>query len=410
MSELVRFNGSTGHQLVGRLDSPAGSPAACALFAHCFTCSKDLRSARTISRALAERGFAVLRFDFTGLGESAGDFAETDFRSNVEDLVAAADWLRSHHEAPSLLVGHSLGGAAVLVAAERIPEARALVTIGAPSDTEHLLSGLLASAPDESERAAGSGHHRVTLGGRSFEIGQQLLDDLAQSHVTRRLAHLRRALLIMHSPRDEIVDVDHARRLYEGAKHPKSFVSLDDADHLLTRTSDARYAADVLAAWSSRYLPPEAELADEQSTPPAGKVRVRGTGENFFTEIHSQRHRIAADEPRSIPLGTDRGPNPYELLLSALGACTSMTLGLYARRKGWPLEAIEATLEHRRVHAKDCEGCESVEGLIDRIAIDLRLEGDLDAEQRQRLVEISERCPVHKTLTSETRISTRLQE
>ncbi|REJ73413.1 MAG: alpha/beta fold hydrolase [Acidobacteria bacterium] len=410
MNDRIRFTGSSGEQLVGRIDAPASTPRAWALFAHCFTCSKDLRAARNVSRALAERGFAVLRFDFTGLGESEGDFADTTFRSNVDDLVAAADWLRAEHSAPTVLVGHSLGGAAVLVAAERIPEARAVATLGAPSDTEHLRSGLLAPAVEAGPLGDGE-RRQVTLAGRSFEVGKELLDDLAEDHLGPRLARLRRALLVMHSPVDEIVGVDHARRLYEAAKHPKSFVSLDDADHLLTRAEDARYAADVLAAWASRYLEETADAAADSDTAPAeGTVRIVGRGEDFLTHVHTAEHTLIADEPTSVPKGTDLGPNPYELLLAALGACTSMTVGMYARRKQWPLEGIELTLTHGRVHAEDCEECESAEGQVDRIEVVLTLHGDLDADQRQRLLEISQRCPVHKTLTTETRVTTELAD
>jgi putative redox protein len=403
--ERVRFPGARGQQLAARIDRPADEPRAWALFAHCFTCSKDLKGARWISRALAEQGIGVLRFDFTGIGESEGDFSDTDFSSNLDDLVAAADFLRAAQRAPKILVGHSLGGAAVLAAAARIPEAVAVATLAAPSDPAHLGGTLLRLAP-ELER---SGRAELTLGGRSFLIRRELLDDLAAQRLEPAIARLGRALLILHSPTDDTVGIEHAARIYQAARHPKSFVSLDDADHLLSRERDARYAATVLAAWASRYAPGVSEeLRDAPEAAVArGEVVVRGGRSGFLQEVLAGPHRLRADEPRESG-GSDLGPNPYDLLLAALGCCTSMTLRMYADRKGLPLEQVEVRLRHSRIHAEDCAECETKEARVDLIEREIALAGALSGEARQRLLEIADRCPVHRTLSGEIAIRSRL--
>jgi putative redox protein len=404
-SEHLRFPGSRGQSLAARLDSPAGTPVAYALFAHCFTCSKDLKAAGWISSALTARGIAVLRFDFTGIGESEGDFAGTDFSSNVDDLVAAADFLRRERAAPSLLVGHSLGGCAVLAAAERIPEARAVSTIGTPSETEHLKQALVRLAPDLEAR----GEAEVHLGGRPFRVRRELLDDLQEEHLRGVLERLHKALLIFHSPVDNIVGIDHARRLFEMAKHPKSFISLDMADHLLSEERDARYVGEVLAVWAGRYL--EVEEAEGETKPDlgaAGEVLVVGSAHGFTQEIVAHRHRLIADEPAEVG-GTDAGPTPYDLMLGGLGACTSMTLRMYADRKGLPLEGVKVRLRYSKVHAVDCVDCETKVAKIDHIDREIELLGTLDDVQRQRLLEIADRCPVHRTMTSKIDIVTRLR-
>jgi len=398
----VRFPGSEGVELVGRLERPEGPPRAYALFAHCFTCSKDLKAVGWISKALVERGLGVLRFDFTGIGESAGDFADTDFRSNLEDLVAAADFLRSELRAPQLLIGHSLGGAAVLAAAGEVPEAQAVATLGAPSDTDHLRETLLSQAPELEEK----GEAEIRLGPRSFRIKKKLLEDLAEDHLSGAIGSLDKALILFHSPVDAIVGIDHARRIYEAAKHPKSFISLDDADHLLTREADARYVGEVLAAWAGRYLEERVEEREDAESP-EGEVIVLGGAEGYAQDISVRQHVLRSDEPASVG-GEDTGPTPYELLLAALGACTSMTLRMYADRKEWPLEGVRVALEHAKIHAEDCSHCETEKGKIDRIRRDIEVRGDLTEEQRERLLEIADKCPVHRTLSGEIDIASKL--
>src|SRR5262249_33738662 len=401
-SRPVSFPGAFGTRLAARLDAPGREPLAYALFAHCFTCSKESKAAATISTALAERGIAVLRFDFTGLGGSEGDFANTNFSSNVDDLVAAADYLRRERSAPLLLAGHSLGGTAVLAAAARIPEAVAVATLGSPFEPEHVLGLLKGSvAKIESE-----GDAEVDLAGRSFRIKRQFLDDIRAQKVGAALAQLRKALMVMHSPRDAIVSVDNASKIFLAAKHPKSFVSLDPADHLLSNRADAGFGGQLLAAWASRFGPaPRAEAAPSAQP---GKVLVRETREGKFSnQVFVGPHVIHADEPVASG-GLDTGPGPYDLLAASLGACTSMTLRSYADLKGIPVERVSVELEHGKIHAADCAECETREGRIDRFDRTITLEGDLDPQQRAKLLEIADKCPVHRTLHSEVLIKTQL--
>jgi putative redox protein len=375
---------------------------AFALFAHCFTCTKDVLAARRIAGGLAAAGVAVLRFDFTGLGSSEGDFANTSFSSNVEDLVCAADYLRSSYEAPVILIGHSLGGAAVLATASRIPEVKAVATIGAPADVAHVLHQFGGSL----DQIRSEGEGEVRLAGRPFRIRRSFVEDAEGQRLEDHIRMLGRALLVMHAPRDEVVGIDNASRIFLAARHPKSFVSLDDADHLLTRRADARYVGAVLAAWASRYLPQSPMDAAAGVTD--GTVRVRETGAGKFQqEITVGPHRWLADEPASAG-GQDSGPSPYDLLVAALGSCTAMTLRLYADAKKLPLERVGVELRHEKIHAADCSECETREGKIDRIDRVLELEGPLDAAARQRLLEIADKCPVHRTLHGEVRVSTRL--
>ncbi|MPZ11375.1 MAG: alpha/beta fold hydrolase [Kiloniellaceae bacterium] len=399
-SVKVTFIGSGGENLAARLDLPQGPPRAFALFAHCFTCNKDVFAAARIAGGLAERGIAVLRFDFTGLGASDGDFANTNFSSNVEDLVRAADFLRDSYEAPKLLIGHSLGGAAVLAAAGRVPEAQAVATIAAPADPAHVA----AHFTEVRAEIEAAGEAEVLLVGRPFRIKKQFLEDIETQKLDAALAGLRKALMVFHAPRDATVGIDNASRIFLAAKHPKSFVSLDDADHLLSRKSDAIYVAEVLAAWADRYLG-EAETAPAPPVP-AGRVVVEETGEGKFTQrVAVGAHVLRADEPQSAG-GLDSGPSPYDFLLAGLGACTSMTLRLYAERKGLALEKTRVTLSHARIHAEDCATCETKEGKIDRIERVIEMTGDLSAEERRRLLEIADKCPVHRTLRSEILIDT----
>jgi putative redox protein len=398
-AEKFDFFNARGQRLAGLLDRPPGEARATALFAHCFTCGKDLSGARRIAKGLTGLGIAVLRFDFTGLGASEGEFSDTTFSSNVADLVAAADELRKVKQAPAILIGHSLGGAAVLAAAAQVEESRAVVTIGAPSDAAHVTGLFKSGRPDTDAR----GDIEVSIGGRPFRIGRGFLADIAEQELGRHIAALRKALLIFHSPTDEIVGIENASRIFTAARHPKSFVSLAGADHLLSRQSDAAYVANVIAAWAERYLDmaPAAGQTEE-----AGLVTVRETGEGHLQqEVTAGTHRFLADEPVAAG-GGDSGPNPYDFLLAALGACTSMTLRLYAEHKQLPLDRVTVRLRHGRIYAADCETCETKEGKIDQIERAITLEGTLDVSQRARLLEIADKCPVHRTLTSEVVIKT----
>ena len=404
--ERVEFPGSQGEPLAGRLELPDGDPLAYALFAHCFTCGKDAVAATRISRALTSAGIAVLRFDFTGLGQSGGDFANSNFTSNVEDLVRAASFLGATRQAPSILIGHSLGGAAVLAAAAGIPEVRAVVTIGAPADPRHIL----ALIGDQLAGLNNSESVEISLGGRPFKVGRQFLDDLDSHSQHERIAHLSAALLVLHSPTDQIVSIDNAREIFDAAHHPKSFVALDGADHLLTNAVDAKFAADIISAWVTRYVPTlRTGIATETGSPvlEPGTVRVTENGTGPYGQtITTGEHTILADEPQ--PIGAGTGMSPYDLLLAGLGACTSMTLRMYAQRKKWPLDKVEVTLKHSRVHADDCATCDTVPAVMEQIDRTIVVFGELSDEQCESLLAIADKCPVHRTLHANVSVLTRI--
>ncbi len=386
-TERFQFTGEGGHQLAAALDTPDGAIHAYALFAHCFTCGKDVLAAKRIAVALAARGIAVLRFDFTGLGSSEGDFANSTFSSNTR-------------KAPAILIGHSLGGAAILAAAGQVPEAKAVVTIAAPSDPAHVTHLL----KDRIEDIRTQGKVDVQLAGRPFQIKREFLEDVAEHNLMAHVAKLHKALLIMHSPTDDTVGIDNATNIFVAARHPKSFVSLSGADHLLSGKRDAAYVADVIAAWAERYVDPVA-AADVGEAP--RNVVVRETRASKFQQtVTTGPHRMLADEPVAAG-GQDTGPGPYDFVLAGLGACTSMTMRMYADRKSLPLERVTVTLKHSRIHAEDCAECETKEGMLDQIDRVIGIEGALDADQRKRLMEIADKCPVHRTLTSEIRIVTK---
>ncbi|WP_346898454.1 alpha/beta fold hydrolase [uncultured Roseibium sp.] len=400
----VEFEGAQGARLAARLDLPAGKIRAFALFAHCFTCSKDIAAARNIAGALNEQAIAVLRFDFTGLGGSGGDFSSTGFSTNIEDLKRAAAYLKDHFEAPQLLIGHSLGGAAVLSVAGALPEVRAVATIGAPGDAAHVLK----SFHGDLETIRKDGQGTVELAGRSFQVRKEFVDELEEHALHEKVRQLKKALLIMHAPRDEVVGIDNATEIFVAARHPKSFVSLDNADHLLTRPEDAAYAARVISAWASGYLDAVAETGTSAE---ADHVEVVETGlGKYQAMIASGRHRLLADEPEDVG-GLNSGPSPYDYLSAALGACTVMTLRMYADHKNLPVTKIATTVSHGKVHAADCEDCgEEMRkngGRIDRFERRIAVEGDLDEATRARLLEIADKCPVHKTLKSGAAIVTK---
>ena len=400
-SERVEFPGAGGQTLVGSLEMPPGEPRAYVLFAHCFTCTRNIRAAVNITQALAAEGFAVLRFDFTGLGESEGDFADTNFSSNVDDLMAAARFMEQHYSAPAVLVGHSLGGTAALQAAVQLDSTVAVATIGSPARAHHVQSLF----SDAQQQIAEQGEAEVKLAGRPFTIRQQFVDDLEKQPLPDTLKQLRRALLVMHAPLDDIVSIDNAAEIFQSALHPKSFISLDNADHLLSNERDSRYAGQVLAAWASRYLPAQ------QSQPAAvaeGTVRAVTQG-GYLTELQAGVHRLVADEPAAVG-GSNLGPTPYGLLSAALASCTSMTFRMYANHKKLDVTRIEVNVDDERIHAEDCEECESAEGFAHRFERTIRIDGDITAAQRQRMLEIADRCPVHKTLESEIVIRSRLAD
>jgi uncharacterized OsmC-like protein/alpha/beta superfamily hydrolase len=399
-SAKIEFPGAIAGKLAARLDLPA-KPRACALFAHCFTCGKDIFAAARIAEGLTAHGIAVLRFDFTGIGSSEGEFANTNFSSNVGDILAAADYLRRNHMAPALLIGHSLGGAAVLAAAPHISEARGVVTIGAPSTAAHIVDNF---AADVAEIVA-KGTAEVTLAGRTFTITKQFLDDVASQDFLKDVARMKKALLVCHAPRDEYVGIDNANEIFVAARHPKSFLSLDSANHLLNRREDAIYVADVIAAWASRYL--AAIEATDRPLPP-GLVEVSETRAGRYVQtVRAGRHLLVADEPVTVG-GNDMGPGPYDYLLAALGACTSMTMRMYAERKGVAVERFSVRLSYRKTHAQDCADCETKEGDVGEIAREISIEGDLPETVRQRLMDIADKCPVHNTLSREIKIRSRL--
>ena len=405
MTQKVEFTGSQGDMLAARLDSPPTTPRAYALFAHCFTCSKDVFAASRIARALTAEGIAVLRFDFTGLGGSDGEFANTNFSSNIQDLVQAADFLRQEFQAPQLLIGHSLGGAAVLAAAHDIPETHAVVTIGAPADIEHVLDNLGTCL----ETVEKEGTANVSLAGRKFTIKSQFVDDVREQDQEQRIRSLKKPLLIFHSPVDQIVGIENATKIFVAAKHPKSFISLDKADHLLSRREDAVYVAEVMAAWASRYLP---QAAPEKSTDHTHEaVQVAETGEGKYQQkVVSGKHQLLADEPESVG-GNDTGPSPYDYLSIALGACTTMTLRMYADHKGYNIGKLSVKISHAKIHARDCEDCgEGKTGRIDRFERTISIEGGVPENLAEKLLTIADKCPVHKTLLHSSVVATRFDE
>ena len=398
-TEKLTFTGHAGDTLAARLDLPNGPHLATAIFAHCFTCSKDITAARRIAARLSSMGIAVLRFDFTGLGHSEGEFENTNFTSNVDDLIAACEALEARGMSPSLIIGHSLGGAAVLKAAPQMPSIKAVVTIGAPFDPAHVTHNFADAIP----QILDEGVAEVSLGGRPFRIGKSFVDDIGQATLTASIAKLGAALLVLHAPRDATVGIENASSIFLAAKHPKSFVTLDDADHLITDPSDAEYAADVIAAWSKRYL--QLPDAPKPADIPEGVLRVtEADAGGFLQDVQSGPHHLLADEPAKFG-GTNKGLTPYGFVAAGLGACTSMTIRMYARRKGWPLSGVSVDITHAKEHAADASDPGAKVDHFDRT---IHLSGDLSDEQRAKLLEIADKCPVHRTLERTSTVSIHL--
>ncbi len=398
----LTFPNQAGLQLAAKLDLPLGErPRAFAIFAHCFTCGKNLRGARNISQALTMEGFAVLRFDFSGLGESDGAFFDSNFSTNVQDIYAAAAYLAAEHEAPRLLVGHSLGGAAVLLAGGSIDSVQAIATVGAPAQPAHIKQ-LFATLE---ARIHAEGEAKVEIAGRPFVLRRQFLEDLDTTDLGENIAKLKKALLILHSPQDQTVGDENAREIYQAARHPKSILSLDQADHMLMKKGDALYTGRMIGQWATRYL----DLSEGAPLTTDRQAAVRTGPVGYTTDIRTGQHTLLADEPAEVG-GDDLGPSPYDLLLAGLGACTSTTLRMYADRKGWPLKEVRVHLEHYKDYPADQGQSEHGDTKLDHIDRVIEIEGDLDHTQRQRLLEIADRCPVHRTLHSEIRVQSSLRE
>lgn len=398
----ITFKSSNGLNLAGHLYLPVdGRPSFYAVFAHCFTCTKNFKAVSRICRSLSDEGIAVLSFDFTGLGNSEGEFESSTFSSNMSDLSDAVQFLKEAYEAPSLLIGHSLGGAAALYAVSGLPSITALVTIGAPADpahVTHLLDG-------DMDRIRREGKARVRIGGRPFTISKEFVEDLNQEPINDFLKSSRKSLLVLHSPQDEIVGIENAQKIFSAAFHPKSFVSLDGADHLVSDEADARYIGQLIATWSSRYV---AMLPFQKNETKGHPVFVRLSGKTGYqTEIKTPYHHLLADEPEEVG-GDNSGPTPYDLLMASLGSCTAMTIQMYSRRKKWDLDEVRVFLDHHKVHREDSAHSEKTESKVSQFTRKISLDGDLDADQRQRLLEIANRCPVHRTLEEDILVHTEL--
>ncbi|MEQ8910596.1 MAG: alpha/beta fold hydrolase [Vicingaceae bacterium] len=400
-SEKVSFSNQEGQLLSGQLKFPIDQePFAYAVFAHCFTCNKNFKAVQNISRGLTSNGIAVLLFDFTGLGQSEGEFESTTFSSNISDLFAACEFLSENYQAPKIMIGHSLGGAAALFAAEKLKHIESVVSIAAPFDPYHV-THLIAEELDEIKA---KGKAQVNIGGRPFTISEQFVKDLESQKAEETARKLRKPILIMHSPQDNIVSIDNAAKIYQEAMHPKSFISLDGADHLMSNETDSIYAGSMAAHWVRKYLDSKTDVELQSDS----KVATKTEADSFTTEVKAASHHFIVDEPKEVG-GNNYGPSPYDLLSAALGSCTSMTLQLYAKRKKWDLQEVTVHINHHKKHALDCDECGKKSSKIDHFEREIELEGDLNQEQKSRLLEIADMCPVHRTLHSDIKVVTELK-
>jgi putative redox protein len=398
-STRLKIENRKGLILNAHLELPANQkPNYYAIFAHCFTCSSSLSAVKHVSRALTKHGFAVLRFDFTGLGRSEGDFVDSHFSANVNDLLDVNNYMIKHYEAPSLLVGHSLGGAAVLVAASKLETVKAIATVGAPATVGHVKHLFSDKINDE------DGSVEVNIGGRPFIINQEFVSEFDKTDLPSIVKNLRKPLLIMHAPFDKIVGIENAEQLYKNAFHPKSFVTLDDTDHLLTNEKDSHYVGEVIGTWAQRYFPKvENVMLSTEGEQLVGHLNI--VEDNFTTSIQTKNHSFIADEPASIG-GSDFGPSPYEYLNAALASCTVMTLKMYAERKQWDLQEVYVYISHSRKHSDDLQIEVEKPKYLDHINKKLKFVGNLDESQKKRLKEIASRCPVHRTIESQVIFNT----
>lgn len=403
-TQKLFFDNKEGDKLAANLVLPLDeTPLFYAIFAHCFTCSKNFHAVNNISRTLANLGVAVLSFDFTGLGQSEGVFEDTRFSSNIEDLLSAAAFLETEYESPSLLIGHSLGGTAVLYASARLESVKAVVTIGSPAEPTHVSKIFKESIPEILKKGSAT----VNIGGADFKIKREFLENLEKNSIAELMKGLKKSFLFIHSPQDNIVDISNARALYEAAHHPKSFISIDGADHLVSDKSDSQYVGNLIASWSARYVGDQMKSEKLVNDILGHEVRVRLSGQGYTTEVKTPTHHLIADEPEAVG-GEDLGPTPYDLLMASLGSCTAMTLRMYADRKRWPLEEVTVFLNHDRVHLEDIENFKDPGAKVSRFERIIDIVGELDEAQKLRLLEIANKCPVHRTLQETIKIETRL--
>lgn len=399
----LEIENKKGLKLQAYLELPANEkPNHFAIFAHCFSCNSNFNAVKNISRALSNHGFGVLRFDFTGLGKSEGEFAESHFSANVDDLLAVNEYLTNNYKAPELLVGHSLGGAAVIVAGAKLENIKAVATVGAPATVTHV-THLFSHAIED---VAKKGEVKVHIGGRPFKINKEFVNDFSKTDLPEITKKLRKPLLVMHAPFDSVVGIENAHEIYHNAMHPKSFISLDNADHLLSNKADSLYVGNLIGTWADKYFPlEENKMIATKGEQLVGHLNL--VEDNFTTSIQTKNHSFIADEPAHIG-GDDFGPSPYDFLSAALASCTVMTLKMYAERKKWDLQEVFVYITYSKKHSEDLGIDLEKPTRLDHLQKKLKFIGNLDDTQKNRLKEIASKCPVHKTLLTTTIIDTQL--